>query len=615
MSSKKVAEWSSILILGHPADKKKVPVRLVTAVTVLFLIIAGLPLSDVYNNIASADGNPYAPVGTIVVNSNNAEATFLLSGPTNTFGSVNSGLTWSNTNAEVGSYTITYSPITGYYTPSSSSQTIVNGGDTITFTGTYNPIVGTITVTTNNAASTFTVTGPATYSGSGTTWTQTNAPVGTYTLTFNSVTGYSTPASSSQTIVNGGDTIAFIGTYAPLGTITVSTNNVAATFTVTGPATYSGSGTSFSQTNAPAGTYTITYDPVTGYSTPASSSQTIVNGGDTIAFTGTYNPLGTITVSTNNAASTFNITGPATYSGSGTSWSQANAPAGAYTITYDPVTGYSTPASDTKTFVNSGETIAFAGTYNAASGTISVTTDNSGSTFTISGPATYSGSGLSWSQPNAPVGTYTITYGSITGYNTPVSSSQTIVNNGDTISFTGTYTAMTVITVTLSASADTNIDQKYPSINYGSLANMNVQSQTSNKHMRSLIRFDTSSIPTGSSIISATLSIYAYMPASSRTYDVYKTTTSWVESDVTWNTQPSVASTTTWSTNTPSTANWMGWTVTPDVQAWVNGNSNYGWQIRDQVNDASYQRTTQFRSKDASSYASQKPKLEIQYWG
>jgi hypothetical protein len=65
MSSKKVAEWSSILILGHPADKKKVPARLVTAVTVLFLIIAGSPLSDVYANTASADTNPYAATVTL----------------------------------------------------------------------------------------------------------------------------------------------------------------------------------------------------------------------------------------------------------------------------------------------------------------------------------------------------------------------------------------------------------------------------------------------------------------------------------------------------------------------------------------------------------------------
>jgi len=73
MSSKQAAEWSTILIFGHPVDKKKVPARLVIAVTVLFLIISGLPVSDVYENIASADSNPYVP-GAIVENTNNPEA-------------------------------------------------------------------------------------------------------------------------------------------------------------------------------------------------------------------------------------------------------------------------------------------------------------------------------------------------------------------------------------------------------------------------------------------------------------------------------------------------------------------------------------------------------------
>ncbi len=46
---------------------------------------------------------------------------------------------------------------------------------------------------------------------------------------------------------------------AQIGTINVTTNLSAATFTITGPLTYTGSGESFLQGNAPAGTYTIKY--------------------------------------------------------------------------------------------------------------------------------------------------------------------------------------------------------------------------------------------------------------------------------------------------------------------------------------------------------------------
>jgi len=147
------------------------------------------------------------------------------------------------------------------------------------------------------------------------------------------------------------------------GMISVTTNVAGATFTVVGPATYNGNGTSWLQSGAPTGAYTITFNPVTGYTPPASQTLTLTSCGS-IAFTGTYValPTGTITVSTNVAAASFTLVGPATYSGSGASWSQASAPMGPYTITYNDVPGYTTPVPQTLTLAASG-TIAFTGTY------------------------------------------------------------------------------------------------------------------------------------------------------------------------------------------------------------------------------------------------------------
>jgi hypothetical protein len=71
------------------------------------------------------------------------------------------------------------------------------------------------------------------------------------------------------------------------GTLIVSTNNAAATFTIIGPATYNGNGTSFTQTNAPAGVYTIQYQPIAGYSTPPNETQTLTSGA-TLLFRATY---------------------------------------------------------------------------------------------------------------------------------------------------------------------------------------------------------------------------------------------------------------------------------------------------------------------------------------
>lgn len=73
---------------------------------------------------------------------------------------------------------------------------------------------GTISVATNLAEATFTITGPATYTGSGTSFLQANAPAGEYTISYGAVAGYTTPASEAKTLAAGGG-IGFTGTYTP----------------------------------------------------------------------------------------------------------------------------------------------------------------------------------------------------------------------------------------------------------------------------------------------------------------------------------------------------------------------------------------------------------------
>jgi HYR domain len=77
---------------------------------------------------------------------------------------------------------------------------------------------------------------------------------------------------------------------------------------------------------------------------------------------GSSSPSGSISVTTNLSGASFSITGPANYSGSGTSFSQSDAAAGTYTITYGAVTGHVTPPTDTGT-LTAGGTLAFVGTY------------------------------------------------------------------------------------------------------------------------------------------------------------------------------------------------------------------------------------------------------------
>lgn len=71
---------------------------------------------------------------------------------------------------------------------------------------------GTIHVTTNLTEASFTITGPQTYTGSGTDWTATDVPDGEYTITYGTVSGYKTPSSETKTL-SGGGTIEFYGGY------------------------------------------------------------------------------------------------------------------------------------------------------------------------------------------------------------------------------------------------------------------------------------------------------------------------------------------------------------------------------------------------------------------
>jgi hypothetical protein len=71
---------------------------------------------------------------------------------------------------------------------------------------------GSITVTTNLASATFTLTGPATFNG-GDNSASFSVPSGTYTITFGDVDGYLRPPPQTQTVVGG--TIKFNGIYQP----------------------------------------------------------------------------------------------------------------------------------------------------------------------------------------------------------------------------------------------------------------------------------------------------------------------------------------------------------------------------------------------------------------
>ncbi len=143
---------------------------------------------------------------------------------------------------------------------------------------------------------------------------------------------------------------------------------------------------------------------------------------------------------------------------------------------------------------------------------------------------------------------------------------------------------------TLPAIADAEVSQGAPDWNAGAAARMRAGCDFSTGAnggvVRSLVRFDLSSIPAGAIITSARLRVFyeAFWdwPGYVDTVTAYRVTSGWEEPSVNWTLQPSYAAATT-GIVIPATEEW-GWyelTVTPLVQGWVAQNTpNYGVILR-----------------------------------
>lgn len=156
------------------------------------------------------------------------------------------------------------------------------------------------------------------------------------------------------------------------------------------------------------------------------------------------------------------------------------------------------------------------------------------------------------------------------------------------------------------------IQQSYPNTNRNNEDRLRVGTVTYiHWGVRSLINFDVSQIPPKSIINSALLELYAYNDGSSYTAEIQfysrRITTAWDPSTVTWNSQPN-ATTVGQEASTPNSRyeKWYEVSVKNAIQAWVNGEVNYGILL---VQDPQIIKTNKafYRSGDL------RPKLTIDY--
>ncbi len=180
--------------------------------------------------------------------------------------------------------------------------------------------------------------------------------------------------------------------------------------------------------------------------------------------------------------------------------------------------------------------------------------------------------------------------------------------------------------------ADAYLNQQYPTYNYGGYSWNEVRSFTGSKNGRTILKFNITSIPSGRTISSATLSLRltGSPNASGRTYWAYRLTeTDWVEGTnggsetpglVCWNDRKqaqlawtSPGGTYTADNGTSATvpsSGWMAWTVTAQVQYAYSNSISVHFLIKDGTESSTTEYYALFNTESDSTYA---PKLDVTY--
>ena len=194
-----------------------------------------------------------------------------------------------------------------------------------------------------------------------------------------------------------------------------------------------------------------------------------------------------------------------------------------------------------------------------------------------------------------------------------------------------TYAEMQTLTIQPNESVgkDTYVDSLHPSQNFGSSNQLVTSVYSANMLCRIYIQFDVSSIPSGVVIEDAKLELY-HWTGQNTSYGgyaapvgVYKVTSAWNESDITWDNQPTFDKTAVDIITVPASAakSYLSWNVTDLVNGWRPVRSdfnvhvlrvNYGVVLID-TDENTYEGWKSFRSSDETN-PDQRPKLVITYY-
>jgi 2',3'-cyclic-nucleotide 2'-phosphodiesterase (5'-nucleotidase family) len=162
--------------------------------------------------------------------------------------------------------------------------------------------------------------------------------------------------------------------------------------------------------------------------------------------------------------------------------------------------------------------------------------------------------------------------------------------------------------------ADAQVVSGHPTSNYGTTTNLYVQSSNSGYgNERAWLRFDLSSLPSGSTITSASLSLFCWKTAGAALPTEVRggMSDSWTETGITWNTQPGFGEVLATQTLAPGNTNiWYSWDVTSYVQSQWAGSKLVSLLVKPAAEN-SVDSTPPSYAFDSKEYGSNTPMLQV----
>ena len=314
-----------------------------------------------------------------------------------------------------GEHAVTFNAVAGYETPAATNVTLNVGSSGKTVSVKYDGLPGDVTYTLTPPEGTWKIAGTTNESDE-----VASVPAGEYTVTFGTVKGYTSPASQTIEVMPNGmyrGTAEYEVKQVPLTVKLAPTNNAelqaSARWSIEG---ISGVHTNAEKVSLDPGTYTVTCTDVSGWTTPAATNVTLNVGASSKTITLTYKVApGRVTYTLTPSEATWSINNKTYNSGE-----TAEVPAGTYSVTFNALEGYTAPAAQNVT-VAAGEEVLRSASYTTLPATLTVTLTPSTARWTVNGSSYASGATATLS-----AGTYTVSFGAVSGYVTPSAQSVTL---------------------------------------------------------------------------------------------------------------------------------------------------------------------------------------------